>query len=63
MLRHCAKEYGWTHNEMMSMPWRVLKRYYGYWIIDRIQESEAQEKQRMEEQRQESRQNANWKSL
>jgi hypothetical protein len=45
------------------MSWRVLKRYYGYWLIDRIQQAEADEKQRMEEARQESRQNANWKSL
>ena len=48
---------------MMSMPWRVLKRYYGYWLIDQIKQSEAEEKQRMEEARQESRQNANWKSF
>ena len=40
-----AREYGWTHDYMMSMPQRLFYRYYGIWLIRRIQEEEDREQE------------------
>ena len=31
---------GWSHNEMMALPWRLFLRYYGYWYQDRLREED-----------------------
>lgn len=38
-----STEKGWTHRDMMGMPWRLLLRYYGYWYQDLLREADAYE--------------------
>jgi hypothetical protein len=65
MLQACAKEYGWTHKDMLSMSKRVLFRYYGYYLIDLIEKAEAQEKENAKYEREQRMNNPDtqWKNL
>ena len=58
-----AKEFHWSHEDMMKMKKRTLFRYYGYIIIDRIKSSEKQEAEERANKFEEGRKNAQWKSL
>ena len=65
MLQTLAQVNGWTHDNMMSMSKRTLFRYYGVWLIRKIQEQEKREAEERAEQNRERRNNPNtqWKSL
>ena len=64
MLKNCAKVYNWSHEEMLHMQKRVFFRYYGYWLIEQIQQEEDREAEaRKEDLRQRMEANKNWKTL
>jgi len=65
MLQVCAREYGWSHEEMLKMPKRLLFRYYGYWNIETILRNEEIEKENEKQARKERMDNPDtkWKSL
>jgi hypothetical protein len=63
MLRVLAKEFGWSHQDMMMMKKRTLFRYYGYILIDNIKRAEKQEADERAERFKEGRDNAQWKKL
>ena len=65
LLQVCAREYGWSHEDMMKMSKRVIFRYYGYWAIDNILRAEEQEKENAKAAREErmNSPDTQWKSL
>jgi hypothetical protein len=60
-----AEVNGWSHNEMMEMPKRTLFRYYGVWLIRRIERQEQEERERRNEENQKRRNDPStqWKKL
>lgn len=42
MLYRMGGVMGWSHEDMMNMEWRVLCRYYGYWLAEQLEEEEYQ---------------------
>lgn len=65
MLQVCAKEYGWSYNDMLKMPKRILFRFYGYYIIELIERAEEHEKEESKRAREERMNDPSvkWKSL